>query len=284
MYDFNYMELLPRLGIAPGSMLMVSADLTRIAILARRRQERFNIHLFIDSLQNHLGTEGTLIIPAFNFNLKNKDHFHPSRTLPVTGALAVEALKREDFRRTTHPLHSFLVWGKEAGELLALDNLSSFGKDSPFAFMHEKLAKMLLVDTTVSAAFTFVHHVEEMERVKYRRYRRMLISVEGEEGTGRREVLLYAKKAGWTMQLEGLEKKLMEEKAAVMTYFDKLACTVVDLRAAYPVIQKDIRSNNAKSLARFSFDLYLREKAKTVLAIFGIQTLSDRISHDPGLL
>jgi len=77
---------------------------------------------------------------------------------------------------------------------------------------------------------------------------------------------------------------LMEEKAAVMTSFDKLACTVVDLRAAYPVIQKDIRSNNAKSLARFSFDLYLREKAKAVLAIFGIQTLSDRISHDPGLL
>jgi hypothetical protein len=60
--------------------------------------------------------------------------------------------------------------------------------------------------------------------------------------------------------------------------------TLVDLQAAYPLIQDDIRHNGARNLARFSPDLYLRETAKSVLGAFGIHTLADKISHDPGLL
>jgi hypothetical protein len=81
-----------------------------------------------------------------------------------------------------------------------------------------------------------------------------------------------------------LEKLLVEKQAAKKMLINQVPFTLVDLQAAYPVIKEDINRNNAKNLARFSPELYLREKAKSFLALFGIHTLADRISHDPGLL
>jgi aminoglycoside 3-N-acetyltransferase len=282
--------MIRQLDIKPGSMVWVAADLTRMALAGRRIEPAFDINDFISIIKQCLGKGGTLIIPAFNFNLKNNDHFIPSKSLPITGAMAVAAMKRPEFIRTKNPLHSFLVWGEYAEELAALDNRSSFSEDSPFAFMMQHGAKMLLIDTTITAAFTFVHHVEEMERVGYRKFRRIGVFVEEEKGRngdkekGRKEVLLYAKKPGWTMDLSGLEKLLFEKNIANKQMINKIAFTLVDLQSSYQVIKDDIDRNNAKNLARFSFGLYIREKAKTALAAAGFHTVSDKISHDPGLL
>jgi len=292
MQDLNYLELLSRLGIPPGSMLMVTADLTRLAILSRKKSGPFDIDLFISSIQKQLGNEGTLIIPSFNFNLKNNAYYNPAKSIPITGALSSETLKRDDFRRTAHPLHSFLVWGKYADELASLENKSSFDKDSPFAFMKKKNASMLLIDTSITAAFTFVHHVEEMERLKYRKYKKMIINVEEYDKTierkdgktVRREVVLYAKKPGWTMDLAGLEKLLIEKQVAKKMLINQVVFTLVDLNTAYTVIKDDIKLNRARNLAKFSPELFMKEIAKSLLASFGIHTLADRISHDPGLL
>jgi aminoglycoside 3-N-acetyltransferase len=290
-----------QLDIKPGSLVWVTADVTRLALAGRRLEVGFSIDHFIDCLKQVLGKGGTLVIPSFNFNLKNNDTYYPSQTLPITGALAVAAMKRPEFVRTKNPLHSFLVWGEHAEALAALDNRSSFGNDSPFAFFREHNGIMLLIDTSISAAFTFVHHVEEMEKVRYRRFRRMKINVgrednrtvgredfktEGREDnrTVGREVVLFAKKPGWTMDLAGLERILVEKDVARKMLINRIAFTLVDLQAAYPVIKEDIQSNKARNIARFSTGLFLRESAKSMLVTFGIHTLADKISHDQGLL
>ena len=281
---YYYLDMIRQLDIKPGSLVVVTADLTRLALAGRRIEAGFNVNNFTDTIKQVLGKGGTLVIPSFNFNLKNNDHFFPSRTQPITGALAIAALKRHEFIRTRHPLHSFLAWGQHAEALASLANRSSFADDSPFAYFREHQAKMLLIDTTITAAFTFVHHVEEMEQVWYRKYRKLIINVDEDSETVGREVWLYAKKLGWTMDLGGLERLLFEKNAAKKMTINQITFTLVDLQAAYPVIQHDIRFNRARNLARFSLSLYFREKVKTFLASFGIHTLADKISHDPGLL
>lgn len=287
---YYYLDMIRQLDIKPGSLIWVAGDITRLALAGRRLEIGFNVDNFLDTLKQCLGKGGTLVIPSFNFNLRNHDHYAPDTSLPITGALAVAALKRPEFVRTAHPLHSFLAWGDKAQDLAKLSNKSSFGNDSPFSFFRDHGGKMLLIDTTIADAFTFVHHVEEMEKVKYRRYLKMIIHIDkekkerGEEGKWGREVWLYAKKPGWTMDLSGLEKLLVEEKVAKKMKINQVSFTLVDLPASYAVIQKDIRKNNAHNIARFCMNLYLREKAKSVLGIFGIYTIADKISHDPGLL
>lgn len=261
---------------------MVTGDFTRLAFLSRRKGKPLDAGVFIESLQNHLGTDGTLVIPSFNFNLRNKGRFSHSRTLPVTGSLAMEAMKRNDFARTSHPLHSFLVWGKHQQELLALDNLSSFGSDSPFALFLEHRAWMLIIETPVRDAFTFVHHVEEMEQVRYRKMKKMNLFLEDQQQW--KECRIYAKKRGWTMDMTSLEKELFQAGAARCHLINQVPFTLIDLVASLPVIQQDIRENRSSGMARFDLKLYFRDAAKTVLAAMNMHTPSDKISHDPGLL
>lgn len=285
MLNQYYLDMFRQVDITPGSLVMVTADLTRLALITRRKKRDFDIDRFISNLKQCLGKGGTLVIPSFNFNLHNDEYYNPAKTLPITGALAVAALKRPEFLRTRNPLHSFLVWGEHAAALAALNNKSSFSADSPFAFMNEHHARMLLIDTSVSAAFTFVHHVEEMEKVHYRKYKTIAINVdENEANPEKKEYLLYAKKPGWTMDLAGLETLLLERQIARKMQISQVPFTLVDLHEAYPIIRDDIRLNKSKRLARFSPGLYLRENAKSILAFFGIHTLGDKISHDPGLL
>lgn len=285
MINYYYLDMIRQVDIKPGSLVMVTADLTRLALSTLRKEGEFNIGLLIDALKQCLGKGGTLIIPSFNFNLHNDEYYNPAKSLPITGALAVAALKRPEFLRTRNPLHSFLVWGEHAEALAALNNISSFSSDSPFAFMNEHRAKMLLFDTSISAAFTFVHHVEEMEKVSYRKFRTIGIKVEENAlNTVRKEYLLYAKRPGWTMDLTGLETLLTEQQIANKMLINQVPFTLVDLHASYNIIKNDIERNKSKNIARFSLNLYLREKAKSILSAFGIHTIAEKISHDPGLL
>jgi len=269
-------------GIEPGSTVVLSADLTRLAMLSLRKEGGFDVRQFIKGFQDYLGPEGTLVIPTFNFNLRNNDHYSRSRTLPITGSLAQEAMKWTDFQRTANPLHSFLAWGRFAGDLVGLDNKSSFGAGSPFAFFRERNAVMLLADIRIRSAFTFVHHVEEMEQVGYRKMRKIRIFLEDENKHD--DFLLFAKKPGWTMEMSGLETLLLEQSVAQKVIINNLPFTKVDLAAAYPVIRHDILQNRAANIARFSPKLYFRDMAKNILARLGVYTVADKISHDPGVL
>lgn len=276
-----YREIAEHLDIQPGSILWFAADLTRVVFLALRNEGSFDPGLFIGSFQERLGKKGTLLIPSFNFNLRHQDKYSRLRTLPITGALATAAMEKGDFIRTRNPLHSFLVWGEASNALAALDNQSSFGPGSPFEFLHNYRAKMLIMDTPLSNAFTFVHYVEEMEQVKYRKYKKLNILLEDENRIG--EFLFYAKKKGWTMDMNGLEILLSDRQISSVKQINRIDCTMVDLAASFPLIREDILTNRAKNIARFSMKLYFRDVAKSVLARMGIHTPSDKISHDPGL-
>ena len=285
MKDINYIpyrEIAGKLDLEKGSVLWLAADLTRLAFMASRKEGEFNAVRFIDSFRESIGKDGTLVIPSFNYNLGSGDHYSPARTLPVTGALALEAMRSGGFTRTRNPLHSFLACGKEAPALAGLNNKSSFGQDSPFGFLHSYQAKMAILGTSIANAFTFVHYVEELNQVRYRKYKRINIYDEDSGLWG--EFTLYAKKRGWTMDMSGLEKMLVGSGAAKIGEINGIPFAIIDLAASFPVVQEDIQHNHARNIARFSSKLYLRELGKSILGLIGFRTASDKISHDPGLL
>jgi len=279
-----YREIPLKLAISAGDSLMVASDLTRLAMAALRKEGEFSPDRLIDSFLQTLGPEGTLIIPSFNFNLKNNESYHPQNTPPITGALAEAAFGRKDFIRTYHPLHSFLVKGRYAQELAGRRNSSSFGEDSPFSFYKENNALMLMIGTSVTDAFTFVHYAEEIEQVKYRRYKTIRLKY----GTGDREMSwkdfrLYSKKPGWTMNLSALEKLFRDKGILEESSFNGVSCSQIRLGNAFPVIREDILSNHAKSISRFDPGLFFREIVKNALSSLHLyRTLTEKISHAPG--
>jgi aminoglycoside 3-N-acetyltransferase len=272
----NISESIP---VEKGDVVWVAADLTRLAFALRRAGFGFYPEMLIDMLKEKIGEEGTIIIPAFNHSLKARDQFDIRKTRPITGALALSLMGRKDFRRTQHPLHSFFVWGRLSEKLAGLNNESSFGEDSPFALLLREKAKFLLIGTRIRRAFSFTHYVEEQIGVTYRKYRTYHIRYTDATGnTSRRMYRMYAKKTGYTMQLDRLEKLLEDKDIMQQKIIYGTTFTVAGLQDAYEVIREDIQNNNANNIASFNINLYLRHKAKKLLNLtLKYRTTSDKI-------
>ncbi len=272
-------EIVKELPVEKGEMLWVTADLTRLAMAVKRKERNFSADTLIDLLQEKVGENGTLVIPAFNYNLKSNSSFDIGKTRPVTGALALVAFGRKDFTRTRHPLHSFMVWGKHSDQLSKLSNTGSFDNDSPFNYLYENNASALLIGTSVKEAFTFAHFVEATEKVSYRRDKKYRIRYTDRQGNASvRSFKLYAKKPGWTMCLWKLQE-LMEQRGMIWKEtHNGVSFSKISLVEAYDLIIEDIRENKAHNIACFNPEIWLKGIVKSVLRkVFGYQTVSERI-------
>jgi len=279
-----YREIVDHLDIQASDVLIIASDITRLAFQAKRNEGRFDIDAFIDSFTEKLTMSGTLIFPAYNFNLRSGQAFDLKRTTPATGAMPIEAFRRMEFNRTWHPLHSFMTWGQKNNELKGLRNINSFGSDSPFAKFLEWNAKMLFIGTNVAEAFTYTHHVEEMEKVWYRHYRKRWFRYY-EDGAfhGKKKFGMYEKRSGWTMNLDLLQKQL-ESTVLQTRVINKVECSMLNIKDADKVIRSDIRDNRARNIAHFEYKLYARDMAKELLQKFNLyKTTQDKINYGIGI-
>jgi aminoglycoside 3-N-acetyltransferase len=263
-----YRQIAAKLGISRGDVVLLTSDVLKLAIKARREEKEFISDPFINSFFDQVGTEGTLLLPSYNFDLEDGDSFDLLKTEPMTGSLAIAAMKDSSFSRTKHPLHSFLVKGSDSERLISMENSSSFGIDSPFSYLLEKDALMVFAGTSPGEAMTFTHFVEEREQVWYRKYKKIRINYTGPDGIAiRKNYKLYAKKFGWTMKLDRLQEVL---PADILNTFSINGIPLYTIRCsdAYDFISKDIRQNNASLIAGFSIKLYLRDILKSGLQRF----------------
>jgi aminoglycoside 3-N-acetyltransferase len=282
-----YTKIADHLDIQEDDILLIASDITKLSYSAIKTEGKFDPNKLIDSFKNKLGKNGTLLFPSYNFLLESGDIFDIKKTKPfLCGALSIAALESYDFRRTKHPLHSFLVWGKHAEEICNLNNKSSFGKDSPFAFLYNHKAKMLCIDIDLYGSFTFTHYVEEMERVKYRRMKKYkIIYTDKENHTSCEEYFLYKKYPGIEMVFQRLEENFKELGIIKETTINNIKYRQILLDDnTYSIIKNDIRYNKAKSIAKFNFVLFLKDSAKFILKKLNCYTpLNERINNAFGL-
>ena len=262
-----YLEIPAKLNLQKGDVVVVSSNIIRFAYITQKHESIFDSNLFIEKLQEIIGPEGTLIFHAFNFNLKSGSAFDIKYTKPTTtGALSLAAFKRSDFKRTQNPLHSFLVWGKYADHLIALNNKSSFGADSPFAFFKQYGAKKLSIDLDLVSTLTFTHHVEELEKVNYRYWKKYLINYTDEAGiTNWREYFLYGKKLGYENVINPLLPEFIKQNAIEHYKFNTVSFNVIDLEKSYNIIQNDLQNNEGKNIYKFSFKVFIKNSVKEFL-------------------
>lgn len=280
-----YQQIADHLNIREGSTLLVAGDVTRLALFASKNEGEFEVNLLIDSLLKKLGNKGTLLIQAFNHDIASGGSFDIRKTKPRTGALALAAFERDDFVRTRHPLHSFMVWGKDAAFYEGLSNSSSFAFDSPFAFLKDKAAGMLFISSSVKRALSYTHYVEEAEKVRYRKYRSLMIRYTDKEGEdGLREYSIYAKKRGWTLDFVPLEEKFRKAGILNEQMINGLLFQLLPLDDAFYLIRDDIRNNRSKRIAYFSPELFFKELLKDYLYRLRIfRTTSDKIKYGSNL-
>ncbi len=167
----SYKDIVSQIDIQAGDVVNVSSDVLKLACVCRKNGENFDPNLFIDSILEKVGPKGTVLFPTYHWGFCRGQGFDSRNTGSETGSLSSAALRRNDFRRTKHPIYSFAVWGKDQKHLCQLNNRSAFAADSPFGYLYEANAKNLFVGIDYKHAFAFVHYVEEIVGVSYRQFK-----------------------------------------------------------------------------------------------------------------
>lgn len=247
------------LDLRNGQHVLLTADVTRLAWTYRRLGVRQVPRLLLDAVLERIGPGGTLVVPSFDHDLRSGARYDPLHTPPITGDLSVAALGHAAFARTRHPLHSFAVAGKLQPLFLAVDDPSSFSERSAFALFREHSFTVIGIDLDLDFAFSYFHHVEELEHVRYRKWRPYVIRYVSDGVETSRSYTLYAKRWGYANRLWPL-RALLEQAGALRTARVSGSQVLwVDVRSSHPVIEQDIRTNGAHSIVHFTFRNWLRD-------------------------
>ena len=158
------LEAFTAVGVKPGDVLVVQSSFRNIRTIDGGPKA------IVGALLELVGSNGTLVMPAYNFTSWTEGHyFDVNETPSLVGAIPETFRLTKGVRRTRHPIHSLSVFGKLADELCALDYVDSFAPNSVFA-------KLLSVNATYSTLglgrempFLPCHFSETELKVPYRR-------------------------------------------------------------------------------------------------------------------
>lgn len=164
----DFTELIDGLGIKKGDVIDVASDMASVMTYYMKRKIKCSPDAIVDMLKEAVGPEGTLMIRTFNWDFCHGAEFDIKTTPGKTGLLGNAALKREDFKRTKHPLYSWMVWGKDTELLCSMENVSAFGEGTPFEYLYENNGKQLCLGNAQTDACTQLHHAETVAKVPYR--------------------------------------------------------------------------------------------------------------------
>lgn len=125
----------------------------------------------LDSFLDVIGSEGTLLLPSFNFDFAHGLPFDIRNSVSQMGALSEAARQYSGAVRTGHPIYSFVVIGNKTSEFEAINNISGYANDSPFGVLRKLNGKIGSLDLDDQNSMTYYHHIEEIKRVDYRYFK-----------------------------------------------------------------------------------------------------------------
>ena len=255
-----YDEIIDKLNIKSGEKIWLASDITKYVFVARRNGGSFSPDHLIDVLKECIGPQGDLIIPVFSFEFSNNGRYDYRNSKGTCGHLGNLALTREDFKRTKHPMHSFMVWGRDKELLCSMENKHSFGVDSPFGFCREENVRQIFLGTDYQRGMTYVHFVETECRVPYRfdkSFKGIYVTQDGAEEE--REYLYYARRldVGTVEQFNRIGAIMEQEGHAYRADVCGITNYSAMLGDSHDVIKEDIMHNMCRNIYDFSVD---REK------------------------
>ncbi len=242
----NFEEVFDNLKICPGDNLLINSDIKKILINYKKYQKKFDPNLILNTIIQKIGTNGTLLLPTFNWDFCNGTEFDYFNTPSRSGSLTKIALSRQDFKRTKNPIYSFAAYGKRQNYLVNLLHENSFDLNSPFGFLIENKGKNLFIDIDYRDSLTFVHVAEQKIGVKYRYLKKFSSKYIDEFGNKKLvNCKMYVRNKdfeGVTFIDKKMDLKLKEKKAIKSISRSNISFTLIDVPAAYEIMLQDIKN------------------------------------------
>jgi aminoglycoside 3-N-acetyltransferase len=250
----NYTKIPYLWNLPKGSIVYVASDITDLAMSCRHHSEKFSPNSFIDAILDAIGPEGTLLFPTFNWDFCKGITFDYHKTPGKTGSLGQYALKRNDFKRTQHPIYSFAVAGKYKDYLCSLNNESSWGENSPFEWMEKNNAYNVIIGMSYKGSFTFVHYYEQKYKIPCRfkkNFKGDYIDENGE--VTHRKYSMYVRYLKLCVEDDSTDMGLLLEEKGVsrLFYINSIPYRVVDIAKCDSLFEQEIKENNGRRFCKY---------------------------------
>ena len=120
-----------------------------------------------DTIFDIIGENGFIAVPTFNFNFAKGYDFDVENTPSDGMGVFSEFIRKcEDSNRTSHPMHSFSILGKNSNYIANLEGETEFSEGSAFDYLLKNNCKILFLGDSFTE--TFFHVAEEKVKVPYR--------------------------------------------------------------------------------------------------------------------
>lgn len=173
----DVIEKLQRVGVQQGDDIYVASF---AAVLGNEANVLDDV---IDALIEIVGSQGTVIMPTFNWNYCSGEIFDPEVTPSQVGVLTEIFRKKPGVLRSiTPPWCTFAAIGKYAKDIANIKGTSPFGIDSIPQFLYDINVKYVLLGCPYKDGVMHTHWLEEKYEVPYRYWKQFKgkVIIEGE--------------------------------------------------------------------------------------------------------
>jgi aminoglycoside 3-N-acetyltransferase len=230
---------LAELGVRAGGALLVHSSLRSLGPLASGAEG------VIVALQQVLGDDGTLFLPALSYESVGEKHplFDLNSTPSCVGALTEYFRQRAGTLRSLHPTHSVCATGKRAGELLQGHQRDDTpcGPHSPFRRLRDAGGQILFIGCGLTPN-TSMHGVEELVEPAYLFGKRIAYEITDGEGARSRTVQRSHDFSGWRQRFDRL-KNVLEGDSLREGKLLEAQAHLVDARAMWEQAEVALRDD-----------------------------------------
>jgi aminoglycoside 3-N-acetyltransferase len=166
MPEVDIAQSLAAVGIGPGDTVMIHGD-AGVAAQYRSTPADQRISRLIADILDHIGPEGTVVVPTFSYSFTKGEDFDPASTPSDVGLFSESFRLTPGVRRSHHPIFSVAAWGRHAATFADSRIDDCFGHGTAFDLLMDLDAKIACLGCDISR-ITFVHYVEQARGVSYR--------------------------------------------------------------------------------------------------------------------
>lgn len=174
----DIMDQLLLAGIKNGDVVMMHSSLSKIGFV------KDGAGTVVKACLNVVGTEGTVMMPAFpgkGFNydyLNTNPLFNVISTPSKMGAVTEYFRRLKGIKRSLHPTDSVIAFGKEAVYLTKdhFGQLTPYNKSSPFYRLCELSGKIILIGVDLDSVTNLHTSEEAIENFEYPVYHEMVFN------------------------------------------------------------------------------------------------------------
>lgn len=160
--------LINNLGLRSGSVVFIHSSINNLLI-------DFPFSRILEILKDIVGSEGTLLFPTYQINIRAEEHlendpvFNVKRSPTTMGLLPELARRMKNSNRSMHPFNSVTAIGKLSYELVHEHHMSIYpcGIKSPFYKITAYDGIIIGIGVTFQQSLSFIHCVEDILQDKF---------------------------------------------------------------------------------------------------------------------